>query len=111
MIHGSKRWFIYPPGHNPPKDIDNRFPPTLSAWEWFQNYYPLLKYLQKPFGPVSHHDYTMDSGFKPLECIQRPGDIMFLPDLWSHMTLNIGETIAVGAQEAISGDARSIFSF
>lgn len=105
VIHGSKRWFVYPPGYNAPQDIDNRFPPTLSAWEWFQNYYPLIKDLPTPFNAFND-DGTLADGYRPLECIQRAGDILFLPDLWSHMTLNIGETIAIGAQEAITSEDR-----
>lgn len=31
---------------------------------------------------------------------------MFIPSQWLHMTLNVGETIAVGAQELLGNEER-----
>jgi hypothetical protein len=102
-IHGLKRWFIYPPGYNAPMDIDQKFPPTIAAWKWFNEYYPLLTDLPKPY---QYEQEDFSKGFRPLECVQRPGDILFIPSLWSHMTLNIGETVGIGGQEALSTESR-----
>jgi len=49
-------------------------------------------------------DYT--KGFKPMECIQQPGDILYLPAGWSHLTMNIGEAIGIGGQTALSAERR-----
>ena len=43
-------------------------------------------------------------GYKPLQCIQEPGDILFLPSSWQHQTLNIGEAIGLGGQASWDPD-------
>ena len=45
-------------------------------------------------------------GYRPLECMQRPGDLLYLPASWSHLTLNIGEAIGIGGQTALPADKR-----
>ncbi len=45
-------------------------------------------------------------GHRPLECVQQAGDILFIPSMWSHLTINIGETIAIGGQEALQNEER-----
>jgi hypothetical protein len=32
------------------------------------------------------------------ECMQRPGEVIFVPHLWWHATANVGDAIAIGAQ-------------
>lgn len=43
-----------------------------------------------------------------LECVQQPGEVVYVPPLWWHATSNMGDTVAVGAQArkmgALSGD-------
>ena len=41
-----------------------------------------------------------------MECLQAPGDIMFVPAGWSHQTINIGEAIGVGAQRTFGGQSK-----
>ena len=36
----------------------------------------------------------------PDACLQLAGDVLYLPAGWSHTTLNVGETVAVGEQHA-----------
>ena len=31
---------------------------------------------------------------QPLECVQEPGDVVYLPDGWLHATVSLGPTIA-----------------
>ena len=38
---------------------------------------------------------------EPLECEQRPGDVLFVPRLWGHGTVNLGETIGVAMPFAL----------
>jgi hypothetical protein len=104
-----KRWFVYPPGYNLPKEIELQFSSTISAWQWFTHVYPELKKLPKPNKEknkktMMNEDY--ESGFRPLECVQLPGDVLYLPTLWNHMTVNIGETIGIGGQEGLSSEER-----
>ena len=46
------------------------------------------------------------AGYRPLECIQRAGDVLYLPASWSHLTMNIGEAIGIGGQTALPADKR-----
>lgn len=72
VIHGLKRWFLYPPEVQP---IFNADETTLF---WLKNTYPTLinKHLLK-------------------ECVLGPNEILYLPDFWWHATLNIGETVNI----------------
>ena len=39
-----------------------------------------------------------ESGGVPLECVQRAGEVIYLPAGWKHLTVNVGEAIGVGSQ-------------
>ena len=47
-------------------------------------------------GPLLSIDRAGESGV--LECVQRAGDLMFVPKEWSHQTVNLQPTLAI-AQE------------
>uniref|UniRef100_A0A0K0DC39 JmjC domain-containing protein n=1 Tax=Angiostrongylus cantonensis TaxID=6313 RepID=A0A0K0DC39_ANGCA len=65
VVYGSKRWFLYPYEHRPD------FEPDKSTLEWYLIKYPLLPKEKLP-----------------LECLLKPGEIIFFPDKWWHATLN-----------------------
>jgi hypothetical protein len=44
--------------------------------------------------------------YQPLSCLQEAGDIIYLPSQWIHLTMNIGETIAIGGQELLRDEER-----
>lgn len=94
-----KRWFIYPPGYGPPPEEEEHFNPLLSVTDWLETVYPRLERYPKPPLDGSRPQNTSTTGFRPLECIQMPGELMYLPAKWTHTTLNIGESIALGGQE------------
>ncbi|KAL5013196.1 hypothetical protein ScPMuIL_007466 [Solemya velum] len=77
VIYGQKRWFIYLKDKAPPGGIY----PGFTQTEWHQKVYPNL---------------TDDK--KPLECIQRAGELLYLPEGAYHSTLNLGDTIAIAFQ-------------
>ncbi len=118
MVHGIKQWFVYPPGFDPPQSIDQRFNPMYPVSKWVNEVFPLLTNFPKPprsFFPDNKdipsvddsqaNDYA-DNGFQPFQCRQMPGDVLFLPRRWSHLTYNIGETIAIGGQETLYNEDR-----
>jgi jumonji domain-containing protein 8 len=74
LFYGAKRWFFYAPGDKP------KFDPDASSLSWLRNVYP-----------------TLGDGERPLECVARPGDIVWIPDQWYHSTLNIGDTLFLSA--------------
>ena len=78
IVTGLKKWFLYPPGEASVARVGH---PFASAREWLSSTRPLLH-------PVD----------QPLECVQEPADIMYLPAGWSHLTLNSGEVLGAGAQ-------------
>jgi hypothetical protein len=43
-----------------------------------------------------YHLLTKDT--RPLECVQQPGEIMYVPAAWAHLTSNQGEAVGIGAQ-------------
>ncbi|XP_045165976.2 uncharacterized protein LOC123529639 isoform X2 [Mercenaria mercenaria] len=78
VIFGKKRWFLYMNSKTPPGGVY----PGYTQREWYENIYPSL----------SPYD-------KPLECIQNPGEILYLPEGTYHGTINLGDTIAIGIQK------------
>lgn len=115
MVHGIKQWFVYPPGYDPPQSVDRSFNPMFPVSKWVQDVYPKLDGFPKPpraFFPDASNAPNpvtangVEEGYRPFECRQHPGDVMFLPRRWSHLTLNLGETIAIGGQETLYNEDR-----
>eukprot|EP01048_Picozoa_sp_COSAG05_P015951 COSAG05_NODE_1988_length_3739_cov_33.369505_2_plen_507_part_00 len=76
LVHGSKHWFLYAPGTAPNVQMD-----VLSGVQyWARNVLPTL------------------NGNKPIQCTQKAGEILYVPQGWIHATLNIGDAVAVGGQ-------------
>lgn len=116
MVHGIKQWFVYPPGYDPPQSVDRDFNPMFPVSKWVRDVYPQLDGFPKPpktfFPEASDASSVIDlpafveKGHRPFECRQQAGDVMFLPRRWSHLTLNLGETIAIGGQETLHNEDR-----
>lgn len=66
VILGEKQWMLYPPSSN--------FVSKQRAKEWFEE----------------HGDDD-----RALRCVQRRGDLVFVPDSWGHAVLNTKETVAL----------------
>lgn len=113
LVHGMKRWFIYPPGYGPPPEVEEQFNPLLTVNDWLDTIYPLMASYPKP--PLSGSSATAapanTTGYRPLECVQMPGEVFYLPAKWSHTTLNIGEAIALGGQEKSYDNIEYVISF
>jgi ribosomal protein L16 Arg81 hydroxylase len=78
LVSGRKRWFLYEPGKALPKQ---RSVPLLSSARWVSFILPQLS-----------------SAERPQECVQLPGEIMYLPAAWAHLTMNEGVALGIGAQ-------------
>lgn len=85
LIYGAKKWIMYPPDVVPPgiyaSDDGWEVTTPVSSIEWFHNFY--------------EHKTKTNSGVKPIEAIQRPGELVFIPNGWWHSVLNLEESIAV----------------
>lgn len=77
VTHGHKRWALYPPWMNyvPGQEPDGRH---VNSHKWWSLVYPRLP----------PHE-------KPIEFIQGPGDLIFIPSGWWHAVLNLDETLSV----------------
>lgn len=77
-VHGWKRWLLYPAGQYPPGDGPGG---GYSTSEWLRLVYPEL--------PEDR---------KPIECIQRPGDMIYVPSDWYHAVVNLADSVAISVQ-------------
>lgn len=69
VIHGSKKFFLFPP------DVplhSYQFHPNMTMQQWYEDVYPLI---------MDHPDLY--------ECEIFPGDILYFPARWYHGTLNM----------------------
>ncbi|TPX48699.1 hypothetical protein SeLEV6574_g01897 [Synchytrium endobioticum] len=83
VIRGAKKWLLYPPGTIPPgvfvSDDGSEVTSPLSVTEWFVNFYT----------------QAINSAVKPLECVCRAGEVLFVPHGWFHLVINLEPSIAI----------------
>ncbi|GMH29017.1 hypothetical protein Nepgr_030860 [Nepenthes gracilis] len=83
VIKGSKKWVLFPPDvippgvHPSPDGVEVACP--VSIIEWFMNFYAATKDWKK----------------KPIECICKAGEVIFVPHGWWHLVINLEESIAI----------------
>lgn len=68
LVHGRKLWTFLPPQHS--------LYSTKHISKWINEDYPALH-----------------GAGKTLQCIQEPGDILFVPDGWAHGVVNLAESV------------------
>ncbi|XP_071710290.1 arginine-specific demethylase JMJ22 [Rutidosis leptorrhynchoides] len=83
VVKGSKKWVLFPPdvvppGVHPSSDGAEVACP-VSITEWFMNFYESTKTWKK----------------KPVECICRAGEVIFVPNGWWHLVINLEDSIAI----------------
>lgn len=67
LFYGQKRWFLYPP--------DRAFYCKRHAWDWWREAYRDER--------------------SAMECVQHPGDLVFVPDMWGQASLNLRESVGL----------------
>jgi len=80
LISGKKRWILFAPEHRPigvGDDTKSDYYESPEAIKWFLDFYPKCNKSQA------------------IECVQRPGEIIFIPSGWWHCTFNIVESYAI----------------
>jgi len=70
---GRKAWYVMPPGSMSEKLHDETGPFMFPM----RSYHGLM--------------VDRDVGQRPLYCVQRPGEVVFVPDSWWHATMNLDE--------------------
>lgn len=88
VISGRKKWIMYPPSVRPPGVHPNGDVDATSVVDWFMRYYVQIQ--QQNIDPSS-----VASRNRPWECVQEPGEMVFIPHRWWHMALNLDLTVAV----------------
>ena len=68
LVYGQTRWYLYPP--------PAAFYTKLPAWDWWL------------VSERGGHEGAM-------ECVQHPGDIIFVPDMWGQSSVNLRESIGL----------------
>ncbi|KAL4354593.1 hypothetical protein GQ457_06G011230 [Hibiscus cannabinus] len=83
VIRGSKKWVLFPPDvvppgvHPSPDGADVACP--VSIIEWFMNFYGATKDWKK----------------RPVECICKAGEVIFVPNGWWHLVINLEDSVAI----------------
>lgn len=80
-VRGAKKWIFFPPDARPPgvhaDEDEEQVTVPLSVAEWFSEFYDDAQRL------------------RPIECVQRPGDVVFVPAQWWHSVYNLEDSVAV----------------
>ena len=97
VVHGSKRWILWDhdrwKNNSEIQKFMTRDPATnilLRSHEWIRTLYPHPERMEeiRTYG----HD-----------CVQRAGDMLYIPEKWLHMVVNIGDTVAIISEIGLGG--------
>jgi tetratricopeptide (TPR) repeat protein len=84
LVHGQKRWFMLPAFSY----YGAEYQPTL---RWLKS--DAYRTMQKAEGNASK---------APLECTQRPGEVLFVPQGWHHAVVSLSETVSCAVEVGYS---------
>ena len=79
LVHGRKRWYLFPPGEASEEDLIAGHGVSTLAW-------------------AKHSAQRPPRAAPPLQCTQLPGELMFVPRRWHHATLNLETALGFGGQ-------------
>ncbi|KAG9160403.1 hypothetical protein Leryth_008817 [Lithospermum erythrorhizon] len=83
VIKGSKKWVLFPPDIVPPgvhpSPDGSEVASPVSIMEWFMNFYDATKSFTK----------------RPIECVCKAGEVIFVPSGWWHLVINLEDSIAI----------------
>ena len=93
LVEGLKRWVMFPPSTEPQQDpegggrlgqapLARAGEPQLEAAHWFLQHYDAVG---TPAWP----------GARPVEILQRPGEVVYVPQGWHHVVVNLELSVAV----------------
>ncbi|EPS74354.1 hypothetical protein M569_00396, partial [Genlisea aurea] len=83
VVRGSKKWVLFPPDvvppgvHPSPDGADVACPVSIN--EWFMNFYGATKTWKR----------------RPVECVCRAGEVIFVPNGWWHLVVNLEDSVAI----------------
>ncbi|RAL51760.1 hypothetical protein DM860_010478 [Cuscuta australis] len=99
VIKGSKKWVLFPPdvvppGVHPSPDGAEVASP-VSIMEWFMNFYAETRNWKK----------------KPIECVCNAGEVIFVPNGWWHLVINLEDSIAITQNFVSSRNLLNVLDF
>ncbi|CAH9135067.1 unnamed protein product [Cuscuta epithymum] len=99
VVKGSKKWVLFPPdvvppGVHPSPDGAEVASP-VSIVEWFMNFYEQTRKCKK----------------KPIECVCNAGEVIFVPNGWWHLVINLEDSIAITQNFVSSSNLLNVLVF
>lgn len=86
-LHGTRRWFLFPPHTSPP------FNPRMTSAQWVQDIYP------KVLATASTDNYNETQLLHVKEalqeCLLKQNEAIYVPADWFHATLSLGEAVSL----------------
>ena len=79
LFTGQKVWYLFPPSSN--------FFTTMPVNQWVR------QFEARPPGEQQPH----------IKCVQNPGDIIYVPDMWGHAVLSTNDETAIGIAHLFNG--------
>lgn len=116
LLWGLKKWLLYPPNVVPPGTFPSEdeweVTTPISIVEWFYNFYQETDKPGKKKAKTSeqHQDGQPDAQ-RPIECLLRPGDMIFIPNGWWHTVLNLEESVAVTQNYVGRHNVKNVLEF
>ena len=80
LVYGTRHWIFYNASRSPPG-----YPSQRGHYSWLVQTLPSLP----------PHE-------RPLQCVQYPGDILYIPETWFYATHSLGETVGMSAQASVA---------
>ena len=72
LVYGESRWFLHPP--------DRTIYSSQHPWDWWRR------------------EYSEQQSSGALECVQRSGEVLFVPEMWGQASLSLRESVGVTAE-------------
>lgn len=82
LVYGVKKWFLWPPSE---ALFDFRH-----VQDWYTDYSS-----SRAVGGEGERERERVGGGGVVECVQRPGDVVYVPENWGHAVINTMDSIAV----------------
>lgn len=83
VLQGKKRWMLFPPETPLHKIGIEKGKPQMNSATWYSKFYDKVTSAKWPIE------------WRPYEVLQNPGEIVFVPNGWPHLVVNLELTVAV----------------
>ncbi|CAA3032529.1 F-box At5g06550 [Olea europaea subsp. europaea] len=99
VVKGSKKWVLFPPDVVPPGVYPSpdgaEVACPVSITEWFMNFYNATKSWKK----------------RPVECVCKAGEVIFVPSGWWHLVINLEYSVAITQNYVSRRNLLSVLDF